>query len=380
MSRDVHGARGRSRRRQTLAAVVCAGALVLLAACSSSGGGGSSTATGSSGNTAAQAALAVLLKQPTDAPVAEKITKPIPTGKTIDFISCGVSECNQEGDLIQSYIKPLGWTLKVINTDGSPESQRSAFQQVVRDKPSGVIYVSINRDVYASFIPQLEANKTFTASICSSDAQGNGIDYANCTPALQGESGATLATWVAANAPSNASALWVNVPAFPTLVDMGARFKQTLLKYCSGCSEDQLDLAVSDLSNAPQKIVSYLRSHAQVKYLGLGLDSLAAGLPAALQAAGLSDVKVVGAGTGPTNLQYIATGQQSASAPFPYYEVFGSAVDAIARDAAGVPQVAAKYPDPWLLTKSNVIPATSKLFPMVKNIQQQFFTLWGVKS
>jgi ribose transport system substrate-binding protein len=349
-----------------------------LAGCGDSAGG----ASGNNDEDAAKKALQELLQRPTDAPVTEPIDADIPSGKTIDFISCGVSECNAEGDLIKGYLEPLGWDLNVINTDGTPESQRNAFEQVVRDAPDGVIYVSINRETYSSFLPDLEANGTFTASICSADQQGDGIDYANCTPELQGESGASAATWVAADNESGAGSVWINVPAFPTLADMGSNFEETLKKYCPDCAYDQVDLAVGDLADASQKIVSYLRSHSEVKYVGLGLDSLAAGLPAALKAAGLNDVKIVGAGTGPTNLQYLATGDEQASAPFPYYEVFGSAVDAIIRNVVGVDQVEAKYPEAWLLTKDNVdeVPSDGALFPMVEDIEDQFFELWGVSS
>ena len=48
--------------------------------------------------------------------------------------------------------------------------------------------------------------------------------------------------------------------------------------------------------DAPDRIVSYLRSHPQVSYVVLSVsNALGAGLPAALRAAGLADkVKIVG--------------------------------------------------------------------------------------
>jgi ribose transport system substrate-binding protein len=131
--------------------------------------------------------------------------------------------------------------------------------------------------------------------------------------------------------------------------------------------------------DVPQRIVSYLRSHPDTKYVALAVDDLAIGLPAALSAAGLSDVKIIGEGANTTTLQYIGSGQEGASMAFPYYEEMWAMVDAVARKAAGVPIEKAGNPPVWMVTKDNV-PSTSELFPLVEDYKKQFLALWGKGS
>ena len=77
--------------------------------------------------------------------------------------------------------------------------------------------------------------------------------------------------------------------------------------------------------------MSFLRSHPDTKYVIQSTDSLFTGLPAALKAAGLNDVKIFGEGPGYANLKNIATGDQAGSMAFAFYEIMFGAVDAIAR-------------------------------------------------
>jgi ABC-type sugar transport system substrate-binding protein len=51
------------------------------------------------------------------------------------------------------------------------------------------------------------------------------------------------------------------------------------------------------------------------------VDDLAIGLPSALKAAGLSDVKIIGDGASSITLGYIQDGQIAEDISFPYYEV-----------------------------------------------------------
>jgi ribose transport system substrate-binding protein len=105
-------------------------------------------------------------------------------------------------------------------------------------------------------------------------------------------------------------------------------------------------------------------------------DALATGLPAALKAAGLTDVKIVGQGGDPTAFQALAQGQILALVPFDYYAVDYQMIDALARHFAGV-TVEQTAPPLWLLTKDNLPSDYTKLFPMVPDYQNKFLKLWG---
>jgi ABC-type sugar transport system substrate-binding protein len=374
-------------RRRWVASVAAASITVLVVsgcsaskpAASSSSPAGSASGRSNAGSDAgsAKAALQTLLAQPTELPLTTPVGKPVPKGKTVAFISCASADCNQIAGLLKSQASLLGWTIKAINTDGSPQSTRKAFEQVVSMHAAGVISVTSDRSVYASLIPQLKANGTFNAVACGADPQGNGIDYTICGPSQTAPVGGAMATYMAADSDGKVNALYVNVPAFSTLTPIGTDFASTLKKYCPSCASSKLDLPVTALgTDSTTRIVSYLRAHPKVNYVGLSLDSLAIGLPAALKAAGLH-VKIVGEGAAPTNLQYLASGDEAASVAFPYYEVYLSCLDAIVRHVAGADQIPSRYPRLWVLTKDNV-KVSSNLQPVVVDSVSKFHALWGV--
>jgi ABC-type sugar transport system substrate-binding protein len=107
-------------------------------------------------------------------------------------------------------------------------------------------------------------------------------------------------------------------------------------------------------------------------------DGLTIGLPAALKAAGLRDVKIVGQGATPTNIQYLHSGQEAFDVAFPYYEALWSMVTAAAQNAAGVPVTASVAPPLWLLTPQNAPPVSAQAFPEVVNYKSEYEALWGV--
>src|SRR4051794_36200549 len=82
-----------------VAALVALLAIAALALSACGGGSGSSSTTGASSagdgstNAAADKVAAQFAQRPTRIPVTAPIGKPIPTGKRIDFINCGVTSC-----------------------------------------------------------------------------------------------------------------------------------------------------------------------------------------------------------------------------------------------------------------------------------------------
>jgi ribose transport system substrate-binding protein len=369
--------------------------ITALAACSSSktsksatdgggggggGGGGTTSSASSPGVAAAQALVAQYSQQPTKIPASEPIGKPIPKGKTVVFVSCGTPNCSVEGNIIKQATDLLGWTLDVINTDGTPETQKSAFAQAVQKKVDVVLYSAVDRATFAQYIPALKANHTFLSACCITDPVGgdSGIDYAIDVPAQTAVIGQLMAAWIIAQSNGKADSVYFNLPAFSILDTQGSAYKSYMQQNCSNCSTDSVDIPVTALGkDVPTRIVSYLRAHTKVKWVTVSVDALAVGLPAALKAAGLNDVQIVGEGATSTNLQYIHAGQQSASVAFPYYEVMWAMVDAAARYEAGATVPASVGATPWLLIKSNA-PVTNDVFPTVKDYDTQFKALWGV--
>jgi ABC-type sugar transport system substrate-binding protein len=330
---------------------------------------------------AAKAWVAQLEQRPTSIGRTDKITKPIPTGEHIAFIGCGNPSCDQEGQVVQQAAKTLDWSVTVINTDGTPGTEKAAFDQAVREKVAGIVYTSVDASTFASDVPALKANGTFVTACCVTDpvSPTTGIDYSIDTVAQTPIKGKAMAAWVSADSNGHADTVWVDVPAFSILKVFENGFIAGMKQYCPGCQVNNLDIPVTALGNgATTQIVSYLRANPNVKYVISSIDDLNIGLPAALRAAGLSDVKIGGEGPVATNIQYIRSGQQSFTLAFAYYEDLYAQVDAIARHVAGVPVPPSTTPPMWLITQSNAPePPTSAFIPIVTDVQAQYEALWG---
>jgi ribose transport system substrate-binding protein len=378
--------------------LVAAAASLLVAACGSSGSGnGSSGSSNSSGSPStstgglssadsaglakAQALLSQYEQQPTAITSTVKISKPVPKGKTVYFITCGSTpECTQEGAIVKAADDVLGWKTVVYNNDGTPQQWKAGFNQVVQAKPAAVLYSAIPQAVFASDVAAMKANHTFVAGCCVTDLPGatTGIGYAIDVPAQIGPIGGAQAAFVAADSKDTGDSVIVNLPSFPILSQAVTDYKSAMATYCPTCKVSELDISLANIASAPTTITSYLRANSNIKYVVAATDGLTIGLPAALKAAQLTDVKIVGQGATPTNLQYLHSGEQAFDVAFPYYEALWSMVTAAAQNAAGVAVTPSAAPPLWLLTPQNAPPMTTSAFPVVSDYKSQYEALWGV--
>jgi ribose transport system substrate-binding protein len=294
-------------------------------------------------------------------------------------MSCGVPACNLEGNIIKGVTDKLGWSFKMITTSGTPQSTQAAWQSAVRLRPSAVFYTGVPS---APFVPEIkELQAAGAVVVAGSVPDSPPVDAVYLTAPQEDPPVARLwANWVTAQSDGRASVVEVTESGIG-LDGYHQAFVPALAKVCPGCTTSLISLAYADAAagNAPNAVVSYLRAHPGTKYVVLDLDSLGIGLPAALAAAGLTGIKTIGEGPDTTTLQYIASGQQAATVPFPYYELLGGLmIDAVLRKLTGQPVLNVQDPMPlWLVTKAN-LPST-QIFPIIADSQAQFFKLWGVK-
>jgi ABC-type sugar transport system substrate-binding protein len=361
---------------------VCAMVALVAAGCGSS----SNKSSGSSGNggnassptlSQAQSVLAQGSQRPANITVTTPIGKPIPSGKKLYFISCGTSQCQLQGKIIQQAAAKLGWSSNTIATDGSPTQIQNGFTTALRSGANAVIINATTRAAVAKQLAQAKAKGVAFVGCCSTETVGNDYIYNTSTPSQNARIGKYLAAAIVSDSKGKANTLYVDIPAFTILGALGTSFEQDYKQFCPSCGYAKIGVSLPQLANAPNVIVSYLRSHPNVNYVALSVtDALGTGLPAALKAAGLNSVKIVGQGGDPTAFQGVAQGQILALVPFDYYDVDYQMVDALARHFAGVP-VQQTAPPLWLMTKSNLPTDYSKLFPLVSDYQSKFLQLWG---
>jgi ABC-type sugar transport system substrate-binding protein len=341
---------------------------------SQAGGGGSD---GNADATKAAALLKTYETRPTTFSLTTPVGQPIPTGKKIAYINCGNSICASQGPILQSAAEELGWTVNILNTDGTPAQIQNAWAQVLRQKPDGVVYTSTPRSAIASQIKAVANAGIPIVACCESDNSGDGIIYYSENQSAIAKEGPAIATWITANSGGTGDAVFANTPELPILSGIASTLKSSLAEQCSACKLSELDLPLTSIGkNAPDLIVSYLRAHPKTKYLALSTDLLGLGLPTALKAAGINGIHTIGNAPGTPSLQYIAAGQQDASIIFPEYENMYAMIDALARKLAGVAVAPAFDPPVFIATKDN-LPSSDKLFPVIPDIQSVFGKLWG---
>jgi ABC-type sugar transport system substrate-binding protein len=299
------------------------------------------------------------------------------------YISCAASYCPEYGKIVSQDAATVGWTYTSIPTDGSVPQQQAAIETAIREKANEVIMVNAVKSTLTTQLADLQRAHIAFITAGTADTPGGGFTWANAQASALAQGAAWNAAYIAVDsdlAPST-SVLFVNIPFVPVFAGMGSAFKSDLLSYCAACGYSSMDIGANQLANAPQLIVAYLRAHPKINYVMLSIEELVgSGLPAALSAAGLSKVKVVGYGSSPQILQYLQSGQFATTVLVDYYSTADLMFDAAVRYAAGVPQQFTGNLAQWFVTDKTVstVP-TSKdgYFPVISDSQAQFAKLWG---
>lgn len=374
-------------------------ASLLASSCSSSGSskhqaGNAPPSTGASGGMSvsqAQAAVQSMEKRPTSIGLTTPVGKPIPSGKTVAFISCGPAPtCAANGVVAQEAAKLLGWNVKIYNTDGTPTGVQGAWQAILQSQPRpvGVVWEGLPPEIMQPQLAQAKSEGIFTAACCVTNPStgapdsGNGLVDYNDFPNQPEVLGPALATYVDAVSHGKGQAVFVG-DSYPITTADGTAFMADLKKLCPGCSSGFLNIPTADVGGpevAPL-IIGYLQAHPSTKYVVMASDGgTDQGLPAALKNAGLGDVTLTGNGPVLSSLQYIKQGGEASAIYFPYYELMYADIDAIARHVVGASQQPPLTPPVWLLVKGNIPPTTTGFFPEVENLNAIFATLWGKQS
>jgi ribose transport system substrate-binding protein len=301
-------------------------------------------------------------------------TKPIPTGKRIDYISCGSGACVAQAAQIKQMTDVLGWTVKVVNTDGTPGQIKSAFQTAVQDKPDAVMYAALDQSIFATEIPQLKANGTWIA--CAGCDSYNGLDYVISSPtATYPIPFEKQAAWVIKDSGGQADALIVNLTSYKATVAAVDHVKETFAKRCPACNVGVVDLSISQIATKAALITSYLQAHPKTNYVVFPIDDLAVGVPAALAAAGIKvpdQVKLVGAGANGTTLEYVRQGLISVDLASANYE--WELVNSFAQHLTGDKVTQDPVVQRWLIIKDTA-PA-SYPFTSIPDMLSQYTALW----
>ncbi|MFJ4978018.1 sugar ABC transporter substrate-binding protein [Streptomyces coeruleorubidus] len=376
--------RPRRAVRRAITATLPVTALLALAACGTgttpAADSTQAGAPGSPGLTAARAALAKYSERPATISVTEPVGKAIPKGKKIDFILCGVQSCKDLAGFFTEAAKELGWQVKQISTQGTPESVQAAYEQALRDKPDAVVASGFPRAVYAKQLAQLKAAGIPVIQSNADDVTGDGISLLKNGPKDVGVQGEMLASWVVSNSGAKADTVYFDLPAYTILKPVKDSFAAKYKEWCDGCALDNVDVPITAVGkDMPDRVVSYLRSHPKVTHVVFSLGLLNVGVPAALKTAGITGKHIVVNVGDAQNYQYIQGGLTDGAMALNSHETAWLQADALARHFTGQSMaVGQKAALPNMLVTKDNLPSADGDFPIVEDYKKQFKALWGL--
>lgn len=371
------------------AASAATGLALLAAACGSTSTSSASAAKISSSAapaavtsavSAAQSLVQQLEQRPTTLDIPALPSAP-PTGKTVDYVACGLPVCVAFGASVQQALAAIGWHYKFINAGLTPQTVAAAYDQAVADHPAGVIGSGgFSPSLFSHQLQELAAEKV--AVVLSASSGAPNVTGTLAGPAFLAQDGQEMADFALADSHGHGAHMAIiTTPATPIYTTAHQAIEQTLSTKCSDCSVVTYSFPETDIgTQLPTEVVSFLRTHPDVNYLFFDFSNEVDGVPSALASAGLAGkVKILTTDTTSTESGYLQQGQEAAAAAVPWDELFWGGVNIVVRYTMGLPLGPAldiQYPH-MIFTGSN-LPTTNGIIPLVANYQSLFKAAWHV--
>jgi ribose transport system substrate-binding protein len=375
---------GSKWRLPTAIATVGSVMLLFLSACSSSGSTGPTTTTSSATSAnpgvipAAQALLKQFTTRPTQIAVTTPVGKPIPTGKRVDFINCGSSDCTDLQPYMQAAAAVLGWKLKIIDAGLTPQTVLAAWNLAVQDHPDGILADAFPSVMFAKPLAQAKAEGIPVVDTDINQAPGDGLTAV--VPDAQGTWKAEGTAWAAAvlgNLGTKADVLFLGSTAYSALVDAEEYFVQEYRKLCPSCGYSSINVPPTDVGTTlPSVVLAYIHAHPGINAIIAGQGNMVTGLPEELKTGGES-AQIYTTYPNAGMLQYLANGQVQGIVMYEQSDDMWREMDAMARIMAGVSVAPSEVPSPmWLITKDNAT-GVAPDYALVPDFEAQYEKLWG---
>jgi DNA-binding LacI/PurR family transcriptional regulator len=376
---------GHVAKRAGVAAAAVA-LMVALGACGSSDNGGANNASADAGSNGGSQQLAAEMKKlevrPTKIGITDPIKDGVPNGKRVVFLQCAFPDCAQTGNAVQTAATKVGWSLTRIPIGTSPEKIAAAWRAALQKNPDAIINSgAYPQAFYKRYLDEAVARKLPLVAFAEAH-QGDPWTLVVGSGDGVGTATADIAAKYVASKISGGSVMAITIPGIGVIESEVAAFKQRLPQYCPKCTVDTLEVPPASIgTDAGKRIASYLQSHRDTKFGFLSVIDLVIGLKAALAAAGVKPVPLIGQSTSGVGLDAINNHDAGieATTAYPAFDGAYRAIDALARTFRGQsvkPDEDATFTH-WLITKNNV--TKERPLPAVKDYAQQFEALWGLK-
>jgi len=312
--------------------------------------------------------------------------KPVPSGKLIYFLGCGLPVCKGIGDHFNDAAKVFGWKTKYVNAGLTPETIKGAWDLAVRDKPDGVMVNTggVPKDVYADELAALKKANipvVFNSEVFPAN-EAEGVTAVVGGPARQTAAADAMAEWAAVKTEGKGDILFVTSSALGNQKATADQFVETYLpKYCPDCKVTVYDAPITSVGkDLPNKIAQQVQKHSGINLLIVQGGDFAIGLPAALAGASLEGkFKILIQSQSATASQDLKNGKYDAIYGLGLPELVWLAADGFARFYSGQSLKPTEEADgfkEWFIQPDQV-PADTEDYPLVADYQAQYKALWG---
>lgn len=260
----------------------------------------------------------------------------IPSGLTIDYITCPVPVCTEVGKGVEAAAEVLGWRVRVIANDATPAGYQQAWKQIAQDPADGVVNAGPVLP-YSAIAAAMEKAGVPVVSSTSPDPIGGLLQAVVASSDEIRFQGEVQGNWVIQDAGEPVRSVYVYDPSIPALASAWPGYEEAIQKNCPACSTEVLEVSAAQIGPAlAQQVVSYLQANPDVEYVSFGLGDLATGVPAAIKTSGLEDqVSLTVRAATPANFEDVKNGGIAAGFTSELYESGWRAVDLLARIFAG---------------------------------------------
>ena len=331
---------------------------------------------------AAKAVFESFLQPPTKINQVTPLSGPVPKDKLYVFLECELPQCVEIGVGALEAAKAIGWRTKVIKWNTADlQTVLSAMDEALTLKPAAVTLTGIPQELWADREKAFEAAGAMIIPIAVADLKlSKTVPMGAAMKADYVADGKLVGNWFIADSNAEGKALVADVPAYPVLTAHGTGFKDAVAAGCKKCSVTSLEVTVPQLAKGEfvPSVVSALQKDPSIKYVITTNGAFIDGLSAALDAAGMKDIKIAGGSATINNLAALDTGTEDAWAGEAIHMDGWIAIDIAARAMLGM-----EIPDSGgrrvqqLFTKGNVGTPTLSL-DKPDNFRDEFKKLWGV--
>ena len=333
----------------------------------------------------AKAEIKPLVGKPSPFPVDVPLEKEIPSGTKIGYVQCAAPACALGAESAVVAAEALGAELFIAKVPTeSAQNVRDAFESVIAQHPDGVVIPAINPAIFKPQLEQLKSEDVKLVAGSNPEAAKYGVENELLGAAATEEWGRMFAASAVAEFGDEVNILFYTVPELTFTLIAEKAFSAKIEELCPKCNVTYEKLTLAEYgTTAPNTVVSNLQANPDTEVVMFADNGASTGVPAALESAGLEDVKLVGFAPQPPALQDIKEGKQAYAlgVDFPTFnfEIFDLLARLINGEEPTKAEKLGQVPMQFLYQKDMTFDL-SKGWSAYPNFAERFTELWHPKG